>query len=185
MFPFKFELKDAIHDYLYKEFKNANSVKQSTAQYLFASYLCFLDYKNKEEIFNVVRKNKKEYYLINIQKEQLDYLKSLPTEIYTHEMYEKAELSLLKKLNVEIEGKFDQKHFHDYLISYVSKSPQLKEGVLPWIKDYNNFYYFASIISSRGYLIPLSDYETLKNMFIMDTPAGARQKQMFSEILKG
>ena len=184
MFPFKFEIKEALIDFLRSTFKNnLNETRTTTAIYVFSAYLNFLDYKNKTEVYEAAENMGKDYYTTKPLDEQLEYLATVPPVIYTNHMYDEEEYKLLEYTGIYFDRSTESRQVHNFLMNWLEKRPTLKKIIHPWLKDYNNFRYWTGIIASRAYRATMMDYERLKGISIVDTNHGAAHKQLFADIL--
>jgi len=123
MFPFKFELKNALIDYHtnggIETFSN-NSISAAQNQ-LFSFYLMFLSYEDRTAVFNYVDSINKNYYHINVTKEVDEYLKQLPKVIYTITEFEEPEKKLLELQGYPIFPEYQFEETLSYVISYIMK----------------------------------------------------------------
>lgn len=128
MFPFKFEIKDAIWDY-HKTENSASGFNNKTISIaqneIFSIYLMFLDYQNRSSVLNYVEKINKKYYKINIPKEYDEYLAHLPKILYTIDQFEKPENIILELAAVkDFQEYFPEKalrHTVDYIKKYYAQ----------------------------------------------------------------
>jgi len=186
MFPFKFEVKEAFFDYLSNKYgQNVNETKTKVSIYVFATYLSFLDYENKTEIFSALKSMGKDYYIVDGSKEQYEYLKSLPPVIYTNHMFDDSDYKLMENLGFLFDKSTEIVDVHAHIVSYMEKKSTLKKYVLPWLKSLNNFKYWTGIVASRAYRTSLTDYERIHGIKLLESPGGAIHKQLLGEILQG
>jgi hypothetical protein len=95
MFPFKFELKDAIFKSLSDSFgPHHNETKTKSSLYLFAYHLMLIHYENRTQILDEVKQLGKTYYITEPTKEVIEYIESLPKTLYTSHMYDEEEFRL-------------------------------------------------------------------------------------------
>lgn len=124
MFPFKFELKDAIIDYhSNKSQENFNNNTLSVAQNeLFAFYLMFLSYENRDAVLDYVDSIGKSFYHVDIPKEYDEYLNNIPKVVYTVSEFEKPELILLDLEGVQVnqDNEFTRPVAH--VVEYIKKN---------------------------------------------------------------
>lgn len=99
MFPYKFELKEAMMEYFVTKYgATHNETYRKAPVYLMAFQLMFYSSKNKSEIIKSVKDLKKDFYAVNTTPEAESYLESLPKAIYTMQLYEEEDLLLMKKM---------------------------------------------------------------------------------------
>ena len=123
MFPFKFELKEAIVDYFevnYKDQQQNASVSRPLIP-LMATYLMFLDLADHEKVKQQMTDLKLKHYVLTPGKEVLEYIKSLPKVLYTMHMYEEDEFTLLKHLGFHFAKSIEYKHIHDHILNYITE----------------------------------------------------------------
>lgn len=186
MFPFKFEIKEALTEFISEKFsQNKNETRSRANIYIFASYLSFLDYENKTEVLKAVKALGKDYYNVNVTKEHMDYLRSVPPMIFTNHMYDEEEFKLLEYGGLNIDRSTESKEVHKFLMSWLDKRPQIKKYIYPWLKDSDNFRYWTGIIASRAYRASLDDYERMRGIKFVDQPGGNLHKEMLGDILIG
>jgi hypothetical protein len=189
MFPFKFELKEIMDDYLDQKFgktgENRKANRLRTAAHLFTMYLCYLDYEKKEDVIKVVEQLGKEYYKISPRKDQLEYLKSLSTVIYTKEMYDEEEYKLFDLTGIQIDRATDILDAHSFILKGALKHPVLKSVVPKYLSNASNYRFWYSVIASRAYRVGLVEYERIFNMKIGKAPGGKQHLEILTEILQG
>lgn len=183
LYPFKFEmikLLNKIYDNKYGktgDIRNAYKTKQLT--HMFTIYLIYLEYKKKDKVLEEAIKQNKPYYNIHPTNEQLEYLESLPKVIYTKEMYDATEYKLFEYSGNMLEVINDIKETHESLVYELEHYKALGPIMLPFLKDYNNYRYWYSIIASRAYRVVLVEYEKMHNFnFEKDTPNGQEHKEL-------
>ncbi len=123
MFPFKFELKNALINYHSNgkiETFNNNSISAAQNQ-LFSFYLMFLSYNNRTAVFEYVDSINKKHYHIDIPKEVDDYIKNLPKVIYTVTEYEQPEIQLLEGQGYPVIPEYQFEETLSYVVSYITK----------------------------------------------------------------
>ncbi len=102
MFPFKFELNEAILDFYSKESKEITNEKtrELTKNTLFSYYLLFLTYENRTTILDYVMAINKTYYHITIPKGHDEYMSTLPKVLYNGQQFTKEDLALFDIVGV-------------------------------------------------------------------------------------
>jgi hypothetical protein len=105
MFPFKFELKEAVHDYFIQKFggKQNNETQTRTTTYLFTYGLMYLNYDNKEIVKDELSRLNLGHYIIEQNPHVKEYFETLPTTLYTLHSYTDDEFKLLKILGFQID----------------------------------------------------------------------------------
>lgn len=124
MFPFKFELKDAIIDYHSNgspEYFN-NSTITIAQNELFAFYLMFLNYENRDAVLDYVDSIGKDFYHVNVPKEFDEYLTNLPKVIYTVTEFDKPELILLELEGVQVNKDYQFIEPLNHIVNYIKKN---------------------------------------------------------------
>jgi len=124
MFPFKFELRDAIIDYHSNgNPQNFNEGSSSIVQNeLFAIYLMFLTYENRDAVLDYVNSINKSYYHVDIPKEYDEYLNNLPKVIYTVSEFERPEMILLELEGYQVNQDYQFSKTLNHLIEYIKKN---------------------------------------------------------------
>lgn len=126
MFPFKFELKNALIDYhtngKIETFSN-HSIPAVQNQ-LFSFYLMFLSYNNRTSVFEYVDSINKKHYHIDIPKEIDDYIKNLPKVLHTVTEYEQPEMQLLEWQGHAIIPEYRFEETLSHVVSYIKKHYQ-------------------------------------------------------------
>ena len=123
MFPFKFELKDALIDYHTNgkiETFNNNSIPAVQNQ-LLSFYLMFLSHDNRTAVFEYVDSINKKHYHISIPKEIDDYIKNLPKILHTVTEYEQPERQLLEWQGYPIITEFQFQETLSHVVTYIKK----------------------------------------------------------------
>ena len=124
MFPFKFELKDALVDYHTNSrpetFKN--ETKSVVQNELFSFYLMFLAYENRTAVLDYVESINKKYYKIDIPKEFDEYLKHLPKVLYTVDQFETPEYILLELEGVSPDREYIPDKALNHVLEYMKKN---------------------------------------------------------------
>jgi len=118
LYPFKFELKDAISEAVLSIFKKKgkklkikteqeitkNSTFEMTNRFLFNYQLMFILHKDKKEINDFLIKNRLSYYLEYSNSNRItkleEYLYSLPKVTYTEETYDQYDIKFSNLVNV-------------------------------------------------------------------------------------
>jgi len=118
MFPFKFEFAEAIESYFLKVKKSYENISHSLIP-IQAIYLMYLIGDNKEEINNVILENDLNFYNVNVSLKSIEYLNSLPREIYSIHMYDEEEIFLAKAVGLKTEYAFNIKELHNHIIKYI------------------------------------------------------------------
>jgi len=119
MFPFKFELKEAIISY-FNSFKLTPQMEITPSNIIFAYYLMFLRFEEKEKIFEKIKKEKMSHYTTHIKPYAQEYLKTLPEYIYGISMYGDEEKLLLGELGIPF-ANVDPDAVLKYTIKYIEK----------------------------------------------------------------
>jgi hypothetical protein len=138
MYPFKFELKEIVSDFMKKQKHELNATKSQTALYAFSFHLMYLSYPKKEAIKEKIKELKLPHYLKETTPEALEYLSSLPKNLHTRYNFEDAEYKLLKKLNPYYDEFFHSGNEIKDVFKYVVD--QVKGGKYKHFKVSKNFY---------------------------------------------
>jgi len=123
MFPFKFELKEAVMDYyLTKTQEKLNNDTIGNAQnHLFAFYLMFLDSKNRSAILDYVRTINKTHYNIEVPHEFDEYMENLPKVLYTALDFKNPEHILLELGGIKLQQSYFTNEFLNHVVEYIKK----------------------------------------------------------------
>jgi len=123
MFPFKFELKEAVLDYHSKgrpETFNNQTIGLAQNE-LFSFYLMFLSYEKRDEILEYVDSINKSFYHINIPKEFDEYMSTLPKVIYTITQFDKPDLVLMDLLGIPANQDYHPVAALNHVVEYIKK----------------------------------------------------------------
>ena len=130
MFPFKFELKDALVDYhnsLNPNSMNNNETMRIIQNELLSFYLMFLEYNNRTSVLEFVEKINKKYYNVKIPDEYDEYLKHIPKVIHTMDQYDDAEFKLIEMLGFKVNREYHTAQIIKSVIQFIIKKfPQYK-----------------------------------------------------------
>lgn len=124
MFPFKFELKDAIIDYHSNgrpESFNNNTIAIAQNE-LLAIYLMFLSYENRDLVLDYVDSIGKNFYHVEIPKEYDEYLRHLPKVVYTITEFDKPEMILLNLEGIEVSQDYEFTQPLAHVVGYIKKN---------------------------------------------------------------
>jgi hypothetical protein len=123
MFPFKFELTEAIQNYfdVYypSESQNPNSPISRPLIPMVAAYMMYLDLADHNKLNKELKDNKLSHYVYIPAKEALEYVKSLPKVVYTMHMYEEEEFELLKYYAFHFVQSVEYRKIHDHVLKYI------------------------------------------------------------------
>lgn len=124
MFPFKFELRDAIIDYHTNGRPESfnNSTSSILQNELFSIYLMFLSYENRDAVLDYVDSIGKTHYKVDIPKEYDEYLSHLPKVVYTVSEFDKPELILLELEGVEVNKDYEFTRPIAHVVEYIKKN---------------------------------------------------------------
>jgi hypothetical protein len=124
MFPFKFEIKDAVFSY-FSKFATNNQMQQSenkSSQFILTFYLMFLSTSNRDKILeDVSSKLKLNYYNVKIKQKAVEYLKILPPT-YGLNMYDEEEKYLVKLVGLNVDKMDEMKEVFEYVIKNLKDS---------------------------------------------------------------
>lgn len=184
IFPYMFELKDPIVNYVKQHYAREGNYTTRTFMYLFSFNLMYINFQNKTFIEDHLKAIKKEYYIPTISEELKNYMDSLPKANYNSLMFSNEEKEFQKLVGLDLENEKDEcKELLENVIQYVNENLKKEaEFILPWIQDLHLFKYFSSIIASRSFKANMYLYEKLINKSILDLPMGKKRKTFFSEI---
>jgi hypothetical protein len=185
IFPFKFELQEAIMGFLKKKYLNANSdTKTRGPMYLFAFHMMFIKYENKSLVFDYLKMNNMEYYMVNYTKDIMSYVDSLPTSTYTTHMYSEVDRRFIQSIGFAFDKGDETNEIYEYVIDYINQNnlPKMKKVLLPFISNLDLFRYSTSIITSRAYKSLLQEYQSLFNFTMESTPKGKKHKKLILEM---
>lgn len=164
LFPYKFEINEILKNYAKRRFGDEAMIKMNFPrlnQYLFASYLMYMQYEDKDGLVQELTKNNMKHYLIHSNtKEQLEYLQSITTLIITRNMFESDEIALLDLAGVHYEKDVMDDEVHKFI--HDSVKPQFKH-FKAMLANRKSFIYWLSVINSRSYKLTESNYENIKN----------------------
>jgi len=124
MFPFKFELKEAIVDYHSKgrpEMIFNNQTIAIAQNELFSFYFMFLSYEKRDNILEYVDSINKSFYHINIPKGIDEYISTLPKILYTIAQFDKPDLVLMDLLGIPANQNYHLKSALNYVVEYIKK----------------------------------------------------------------
>ena len=119
LFPFKFELKEAIISY-FNSAKLTPQFEITGSNIIFAYYLMFLKFEGKEKIFEKLKKEKMSYYILDLKPHAKEYLNTLPEYIYNVSMYGDEEKLLLRELGIPF-ANVDPDAMLKHTIKYIEK----------------------------------------------------------------
>jgi hypothetical protein len=124
MFPFKFELKDAIIDFHSNgRPENFNNSTASMAQnQLFSFYLMFLSYENRDAVLDYVDSIGKNFYHVDVPKEYDEYLTHIPKVVYTISEFNNPEYILLGLEGVQVNKDYEFTNVHAHVVEYIKKN---------------------------------------------------------------
>lgn len=120
LYPFEFEIKDALESLFKKRNLNVNETKIKLGQWLFAYQVLFYKYANKEKIFEFIKETGKDYYLINIPKQKQEYFDSLSSEIYTSPMYDDDDINYVGYVGLAHDSYKEAKEVFSHVYNYFS-----------------------------------------------------------------
>ncbi len=123
MFPFKFELKDALIDYHSNgRPENFNNSTISIIQHeLLSFYIMFLSYENRDAVLDYVDSIGKNFYRVDIPKEYDEYLSFLPKVVYTMSEFRQPELILLDLEGIQVNKELEVTRSFDHAVEYIKK----------------------------------------------------------------
>lgn len=185
MFPFKFEIKQYLDDYLdskfgkNSEYRKANKIR--LPPHLFAVYLSYLDYDNKEKLFRTLEHLGLKHYMIKPKPEQLEYLKILPASIITKEILTNDEKKLIDLSGLAYDKQGEIQEVHKFLFDKVTSNLTMSAFV-DVLKDFDNYAYWYSVITSRSYKINLNDYERLFDIDVEAGEIGKKHKKLILDV---
>jgi hypothetical protein len=123
LYPFKFEIKEAIVDYfdtMYKEGRMNASVSRPLVP-IMAAYLMYLDLADHNSLKEQLGKLKLKHYIMDEPKEAIEYVHSLPKTLYTMHMYDDPEYTLLKNFGFHVEKTEEYKMILAHIIEFLKK----------------------------------------------------------------
>lgn len=170
----KYKLKEYFNNYL-----------SQVSIHLMTYYLLFIDYDDREKIIQQAIIMNKKHYNIHPTKEQIEYLKSLPTVTYSKEMYDKEEFELLNIGHIDSNMIDNIIECHEFIVKELNNNKKLADILLPILEDQDNYRYWYSIVSNRAYRMYNTFYEKIYNKKIEDWPTGQINKEVINKINKG
>lgn len=183
MFPYKLEINEILKNYAKRRFGDETMIKMNfprLSQYLFASYLMFLEYEDKQGLNDELIKNNMKHYSIHKNfNDQYEYIKSITTLIGSRNAYESGEYSLLDLAGVHYEKDIMDDEVHKFM--YESIKPQFKH-FKSMISNKKSFIYWLSVINSRSYKLTEANYEKIKNYSIDDFTLSNQNYSIIKEI---
>lgn len=145
MFPFKFELKNALIDYysngMIENFKNSSI--PAVQNQLFSFYLMFLSYENRTAVFDYVDSVNKKFYHIDVPKEFDEYLELLPKVLYTVTEFDETEFKLLEIQGHTMIPEYQFEDVLSHVVAYI-KNHYEKHAVIKFF--FYKFYFNRKLI---------------------------------------
>eukprot|EP00340_Litonotus_pictus_P002458 CAMPEP_0170519726 /NCGR_PEP_ID=MMETSP0209-20121228/5034_1 /TAXON_ID=665100 ORGANISM="Litonotus pictus, Strain P1" /NCGR_SAMPLE_ID=MMETSP0209 /ASSEMBLY_ACC=CAM_ASM_000301 /LENGTH=505 /DNA_ID=CAMNT_0010805679 /DNA_START=137 /DNA_END=1654 /DNA_ORIENTATION=- len=184
MFPFKFELKSILDDYLDLKFKIPDMKKANKGRmspHLFTMQLVFLTSKNRDKVLNLVQTLNKSHYLIDIKPELLEYLESLPPFVESKEHFGEDEFALFENAGIAVEKSLEVNEVHKFVVEALEKKLAWAP-LLEMLKDRDNYTHWFSIVTSRSFKVNLMEYEKLFQVSLSAQPQGKQNVQLMKDM---
>lgn len=195
IFPFKIEIGNILIQYnqVLSNSNEPNSIHNANRDitkpaelrnYLFAFYLIYLDLpeKTKREFIKVAENNKKDYYVVEPKKEQMEVIKLYNNiRSFSMEQFTKEEEDLFYLTGVEYQRFDDLKNVYDYIKQQMENIPELKETFSKVISlDLIRHWY--GVIRSLGFNLNYTTYKTIIGGDITEFPGGNLNTQILNTL---
>jgi len=119
LFPFKFELRNALITVLQQQKMNEFESYYFIANYLFTFQLLYINYTNKQKVNQFLKQTKREYYIYDVSNNAKDYLNTLTKEIHNLNTYGDEEFSDLLKSGTK---NISHGKLLEFIISYIKQN---------------------------------------------------------------
>lgn len=160
LFPFKFEITDAIRSI--KGMEDTLGKQQKVGIYVLVFHLMYHLYGNKEYIKNYVYENKIEAYYNSFNSELKDIDKSFPKIMLGKPLFTKFHFDYLHSKLYSNENTIEIDGVYSLVLRNLSAHPHFI-AMYHWLFNLNNFKHAYGIIISRAMTIRISDYNKVIN----------------------
>jgi hypothetical protein len=128
MFPFKFEINEAISDYFKNYYKSVSKLSElKPAEILLSIYLMYIQKADEETINSNLKQLKLNYYITSINKERLEYIQNLPKTIYSKSVFTEEDCKFANNFGFNINTPIQYKQLLTHIVDFISnKYPDYK-----------------------------------------------------------
>jgi hypothetical protein len=160
MFPFKFELIEALHTV--PGLNQTLGHEQKFSVFLLTYYLMYFLFGQKAEIGQYIIKNNLTEYM-DIHEPDANIADALPKVMLTSSTLQSEHYSLLRELGYPLDRQEELDRVYNTVILNLQETKHYPM-IFPWCSQYDKFVWAYSIIMSRGMSVRINEWFTLEDM---------------------
>ena len=123
-------------------------------------HLCIADSPLREDVYKLAEQQKKFYYKERPSDFKIEYLDSLPKEMFNKDLFDDDEFRLMQIITNSKISSENTYEAYNYLIAELKKK-KIGSVLIPILEDYDNFRTIKANISTRAYSLPVDRLERI------------------------